>query len=107
MSAQGADQPQDRIVVETIVHPGKTYSVDAARYAALRDAILSVLPTQAPGLTLDEARAAVLPTLPQALFPGGSKAGWYFKVAQLDLEAKGVIEREKVTPLRVHRVAKA
>jgi hypothetical protein len=100
MSVEG----RDRITVESIIHPGRTKTVDRAMYAPVRDALLGVLPDRAPGLTLDEARDAVLPLLPESLFPGGSKAGWYFKVVQLDLEAKGVIAREPVSPLRVHRV---
>ena len=94
----------DRITVESVVHPGRTREVDGARYRAVRDALLEALPDRAPGPTLDEARAVVLPLLPADLFPGGSRAGWYFKVAQLDLEAKRVILREPVTPLRIHRV---
>ena len=41
--------------------------------------------------------------LPQDLFPEGAKAGWWMKAAQLDLEAKGVIAREKTKPLRWHK----
>lgn len=93
-----------RIPVETIVHPGRTRQVDAALYADVRGALLEVLPSRAPGLTLDEARAAVFPLLSPGLFPKGKRAGWYFKVVQLDLEAKGVIVRERVSPLRIHRV---
>ena len=95
----------DRVTVESLIHPGRTRSVDAAKYSAVRDAIMQVLPAKSPGFTRDEARDAVFPLLPVGLFPGGAKAGWYFKVAQLDLEAKGVIAREPVSPLRVHRVA--
>jgi hypothetical protein len=42
--------------------------------------------------------------LPQELYPDGAKAGWWAKTVQLYLEAKGVIERERVRPLRLHRV---
>ena len=38
------------------------------------------------------------------LDPDGAKAGWWTKAVQLDLEAKGIIRREKVTPLRLHQV---
>ena len=41
--------------------------------------------------------------LPHELFPGGAKAGWWAKTVQLDLEAKGVIVREKTRPLRLHK----
>jgi hypothetical protein len=95
----------ERVSVESPLHPGRLSTVEAAMYVPVRDALLWELPDRAPGLTLGEARSAVFPRLPEDLFPGGSKAGWYFKVVQLDLEAKGVIAREPVTPLRIHRVA--
>ena len=50
------------------------------------------------------AEAALLPRLPQDLFPGGDKAGWWLKCVQLDLEAKGVIARAAGAPVRLHRV---
>jgi hypothetical protein len=68
----------------------------------MRRALLAVLPRRAPGLTLDDARAAVRPRLPDSLFPDGAAAGWWFKTVQLDLEAKRVIAREKTSPLRIH-----
>jgi hypothetical protein len=77
--------------------------VDRAKYEAMRDALLPVLPAKAPGLTVAEAKAALLPRLDQALFPGGDKAGWWLKAVQLDLEAKGVIARAKGSPVRLHR----
>jgi hypothetical protein len=98
-------QNSERVTVENIMHPGRTRQVDAAKYQAMRRAFLKVLPSRAPGLTLADAIAAVLPHLPVTLFPGGARAGWWFKAVQLDLEAKRVIVREKTTPLRVHRVS--
>ncbi len=38
-----------------------------------------------------EAKAKILPSLLDDLFPDGGKAGWWLKANQLDLEAKGVI----------------
>ncbi len=38
--------------------------------------------------------------LPEELFPEGAKAGWWAKTVQLDLEANGVLAREKTKPLR-------
>lgn len=92
----------DKIEVENIMSPGRVHRVNRAKYTAMRDALLSVLPETPPGLTVAEARAALLPSLPEALFPGGDKAGWWLKAAQLDLEAKGVIARENTKPLRLH-----
>jgi hypothetical protein len=46
----------------------------------------------------------VLPRLPDALFPGGARAGWWLKGVQVDLEARGAIERLPASkPLRLRR----
>ena len=92
-----------RVAVENVNHPGKSRSVDADNYQAMRRTLLKVLPPRSPGLTLAEVRRAALPHLPADLFPGGAKAGWWMKTVQLDLEAKGIIAREKTRPLRLHR----
>lgn len=92
----------DKIEVENIMSPGRIHRVNRAKYEAMRVALLSVLPPSPRGLTVAEAKAAVLPLLPDALFPGGDKAGWWLKAAQLDLEAKGIITRENTKPLRLH-----
>ncbi len=92
-----------RVEIENVNHPGRTTTVDAARYDAMRAAVLAALPTEPPGLTQTEMRAAVLPHLPDDLFPGGAKADWWSKAVQLDLEAKGLVVRERTTPLRWHR----
>jgi hypothetical protein len=89
-----------KIEIESVMSPGRTYLADAAKYEAMRTAFMEVLPGSAPGLTAAEIGAAVLPLLPADLFPGGAKAGWWKKAVQLDLEAKGVIEREATKPLR-------
>jgi hypothetical protein len=78
--------------------------VNAAKYQAMKAAMLAVLPEGEPGLTQSEVREAVVPHLPEDLFPGGSTAGWWAKTVQLDLEAKGVVVREPTKPLRWHQV---
>ena len=92
----------DKIEVQNVGQPGKMYRVDAAKYAAMRGAMLTVLPDAAPGMTVPDVIAAVKPHLPEALFPGGDTAGWWVKCVQLDLEAKGVIARSKA-PVRLWR----
>lgn len=92
-----------KIEIENAVSPGRTVRVDRAKYEAMRKALLAVLPKVSPGLTVAEAKDKLLPLLPEALFPGGDKAGWWLKAAQLDLEAKGVIRREATKPLRLRR----
>jgi hypothetical protein len=103
MHQQGEQQTPERVALESIVHPGKTKQVDARMYFAMRDALLEVLPARPPGLTREEILEAVPARLPEALYPGGAKAGWWSKAVQLDLEAKGVIVRESSRPLRWHR----
>jgi hypothetical protein len=91
----------DKIIIENVTSPRHTQRVDRAKYMAMRDALIAVLPTDSPGITVAEAKAALLPGLPDELFPGGSKAGWWLKAVQLDLEAKGVIGRGSVKPVRL------
>lgn len=97
--------PSEKISIENVIRPGKTYRADRAKYEAMRDALLSVLPTEAPGLTVPDARKALLPLLPDDLFPGGGTAGWWVKAVQLDLEAKGIIRRAPKSPVRLYRPA--
>ena len=97
--------PDDKIEVENINTPGRTERLDRAKYEAMRDALLQVLPDEAPGLKVAEAKAALLAHLDQDLFPGGAKAGWWLKAVHLDLEAKGMIARAPGSPVRLYRVA--
>lgn len=103
MPSKPKSDPGPRVIVENIHTPGRTVSLDAGKYNAMLNALLQVLPAQPPGLTQAEMLAAILPHLPEDLFPGGAKAGWWMKSVQLDQEAKGGILREKVKPLRWHR----
>ena len=92
----------DKIEIENINTPGRTERVDRAKFEAMRDAILATLPKGSPGVTVAEAKEKLLPLLPETLFPGGAKAGWWLKAAQLDLEAKGVLKRENTKPMRIY-----
>lgn len=98
---------EDRITVENVNVPGYTTRVGAAMYEAMRRAMWKVLPVGPPGLTQSEIREAVLPHLPEDLYPGGAKAGWWAKTVQLDQEAKGTLVREQTKPLRWHRITSA
>ena len=97
-----APKPDGRIEIENVGQPGKLYRVDGAKYAAMRESVLAVLPAEAPGMTVEAVIAAVKPRLPADLFPGGDKAGWWVKAVQLDLEAKQVIARTP-SPVRLYR----
>jgi hypothetical protein len=94
----------EKIIVENINTPGKTSRVNPEKYMAMKQAMLKVLPGSPPGLTQSEMREAVIPYLPEELFPGGSTSGWWAKTVQLDLEAKGVVIRESSKPLRWYQV---
>lgn len=96
----------EKIEVENVGQPGKTYRVDAEKYAAMREAVMRVAPDIAPGMTVAALIAAVKPHLPEALFPEGEKAGWWVKCVQLDLEAKGLLARTP-SPVRLYRAGRA
>lgn len=93
-----------KIEIENVTSPGRTTPVDAARYQAMKEALLIVLPDTSPGLTGAEMLEGVTAHLPADLFPDGAKAGWWLKAVQLDLEAKRVIARETTKPLRWHKL---
>ncbi|MFY0632588.1 MAG: hypothetical protein JXQ91_02150 [Vannielia sp.] len=93
----------EKIEVENVNTPGKTTRVNRAKYEAMREALLAVLPTEPPGMKVPEAKAALLPALPGDLFPGGDTAGWWLKCVQLDLEAKGTIARAPKSPVRLFK----
>lgn len=96
----------EKIEIESITSPHHVQRVNKAKFMAMRDALLPVLPTESPGISVAEAKAALLPNLSEELFPGGEKAGWWLKAVQLDLEAKGVIERGGKGPVRLFRTGK-
>jgi hypothetical protein len=93
----------EKIMIENINIPGKTYLARKDKYEAMLKAFWRVLPTASPGLTQAEMFSAVIPHLPEELFPGGKTAGWWVKTVQLDQEAKGNLIREKTKPLRWYR----
>ncbi len=92
-----------KIEIENVMSPAHIVRVDADKYNAMKRAFLKILPATSPGLTAAEVGEAVLPHLPEDLFPQGAKAGWWKKAVQLDLEEKGVIAREETKPLRWHK----
>lgn len=93
----------EKIEIESITSPHHVQRVNKAKFMSMREALLTVLPSEAPGMSVAEAKAALLPGLSDELFPGGEKAGWWLKAVQLDLEAKGLIERGGKGPVRLYR----
>jgi hypothetical protein len=92
----------DKIEIQNVLQPGKTYRVDAVKFASARAALLGIVPGAAPGLTQKEMATAMRAALPLDQFPG-STSSWWMKSVQLDLEAKGLLVREASKPLRWHR----
>ena len=93
-----------KIKIENVLQPGKTYSADPVKYEAMKTAMLVVLPKKSPGLTVAEVQYRVLAHLPEELFPGGAKSGWWMKAVQLDLEAKRIIKRAPRKPVHLYRL---
>jgi hypothetical protein len=89
-----------KIAIQNVNHPGDVRRVDADMYEAMKRAFLKILPETSPGLTEATIREHVIAHLPEELFPEGAKAGWWTKAVQLDLEARGLVAREKTKPLR-------
>lgn len=48
MSEQGSGPELVSVTIENVNHPGQTSTVDAGMYHAMRNAMLEVLPTDAP-----------------------------------------------------------
>ena len=93
----------EKVTVENVNHPGHTEQVDAAKYNAMKDAILKVLPGEDAPITSAQLKQAVLPHLPDDLFPGGKAAGWWLKCVDLDLRAKGIIRSRTTKPMTFHK----
>jgi hypothetical protein len=90
-----------KLKIENVLQPGKTYNVDPVMFEAMKTALMKVMPASPPGMTPAEIQKAVLQHLPQDLFPGGEKAGWWMKAVQLDQEAKKVLTRSEKPPVRL------
>ena len=57
----------EKIVIENIASPGHTYRVDRAKYEAMREALMAILPATPPGLAVAAAKDALLPHLSEEL----------------------------------------
>lgn len=88
------------IQARNVNHPGYQESLNETKYTIVRDAILAVLPdmVDCAGLSFpeleDRVRAhLVAHAVSMELFPKPGSVRWYTKAVQLDLEARGIIER--------------
>ena len=68
----------DQIAVENVNSPGQVTRVDAARYAAMKDAMLTGLGGRQ--ITANGMKAATVPNVSQDLFPGGATSGRWEKM---------------------------
>ncbi len=80
-------------------------ALDGEKYAAMKNALLKVLPHFPQGLTQSEMRAAVAPLVAKVRFPDQGKIDWWAKAVQLDLEKSGEVKRDaKAKPQKWGRV---
>lgn len=87
----------DKIAVENVNVPGQVTNVDAAKYTAMKSAMMNVMSSRP--MTAKDIKEAAKAHLPDDLFPGGATSGWWAKTVQLDLEAKGALVRHDTKPL--------
>ena len=77
---------------------------DAAKYWAVREAILRAVPATGGGLRFADLSTRVAPRLSARAIPGGGSIGWYVTTVKLDLEARSLIARlPGATPRRLLR----
>lgn len=99
------------IQARNVNHPEYQENLNETKYTIVRDAILAVLPDDdsRSGLAFpeleDRVRAHLLSqSVSMDLFPKPGSARWYTKAVQLDLEARGLIERVPgQPPIRLRR----
>lgn len=102
------------IKAQNVNHPGYQENLNEEKYTFIRDAMLASLPgSSSDGMLFSQLEEKVRAHLakhnvPAELFPKPGSVRWYTKVVQLDLEAKGVIERlPKQAPIRLRRTETA
>ena len=93
----------DEGTIEIRNRDGSPTRVNGEKFEAMRAVLMAVLPTEPPGLTVAEAKGALLPLLDPVLFRGGKTAGWWIKAVHLDHEARGLILRGKGSPVRLFK----
>lgn len=98
----------DRVSARNVNHPQHRQSLKAEKYALIRQAMLEALPSDG-WMSFDALESKVRVWLqqkavPPPLFPKPGSVRWYVKTVQLDLEARGEIERmPKKSPLHLRR----
>ena len=96
------------IQARNVNHPEHRENLKAEKYNIIREAILAALPAD-DWMSFADLEAAVRARLtdnavPAKLFPKPGSVRWYCKAVQLDLEARGEIERQpKKSPLHLRK----
>ncbi len=101
------------IQAKNVNHPDHRQNLNVEKYTLVREAILAALPGHNSGQSmpfsdLENAVRSYLnnKNVPNELFPRPGSVRWYTKAVQLDLEAKGEIERiPNKSPLRFRKCA--
>lgn len=84
------------------------FAVTQEKYEIIRKAIMESVSGAAAGVTFKELVASVASRVPTSLFPKKNSVSWYTKVVQLDLEARGWLERAPgQAPQRLRRPKRA
>ena len=96
------------IKARNINHPDHRENLKAEKYQIIRAAMLATLSTE-EWMAFADLEAGVRSRLveenvPPSLFPKPGSVRWYCKAVQLDLEARGEIERQpKKSPLHLRK----
>ena len=94
-----------KVVVGSVNVPKYSRALDAGKYAAMKKAMMKVLPKFPSGLTQTEMRLAVAQLVSKDMFADQGKVDWWCKSVQLDLEKSGEVKRDsKSNPLKWGRV---
>lgn len=99
------------IEARNVNHPEHRENLKAEKYNVIRAAMLAALPAHDSGesMTFDELERKVAAHLkendvPKEMFPKPGSVRWYTKTVQLDLEARGEIERlPDRSPIRLRK----
>lgn len=90
----------------SVLHPerGPGGRMDARKYDEMRAAILGAVPANRRGIALDRLPDAVRPFLSEQFGGANASVPWYCVTVELDLEARGLLERvPERRPRRVRR----
>ncbi len=98
------------VKAQNVNHPDHRENLKKEKYTVIREAMLDALPDGgSDGMPFaqleDEVRAYLTAKdVPSELFPKPGSVRWYCKSVQLDLEAKGLIERlPKRSPIQLRK----